>query len=153
MILAELIVPTTVASPETSVEELFRECSRKNVPGIPFRDKSGRITGKASVRNVLKKTCIPDYLIKHASLLGDRTPNLNIPLEKARQVLSLKVQPFVLADLAIIGPESSVAKALAVMERHDTTYLFVFDDDNYLGCISTMGIGETLVRSVEGLPK
>lgn len=153
MILAELIVPTKVATPEMNVEELFRECADKNVPGIPFRDGSGHITGKASIRHVLKETCIPDYLVKHATLLGDRTTSLNIPLEKARQVLSLKVEPFVLEDSAIIGPESSVAKALAVMERHDTTYLFVFDGDTYLGCISTMGIGESMIRSVEALPE
>jgi CBS domain-containing protein len=153
MILAELIVPTAIATPETSVEELFRECSEKNVPGIPFQSADGQFVGKASIRHVLRETCIPDYLVKHATLLGDRTASLSIPLEKARRVLSLKVEPFVLEDSAFIGPESPVAKALAVMERHDTTYLFVFDDDAYLGCISIMGIGETLIRSVEDSPE
>jgi hypothetical protein len=37
------------------------------------------------------------------------------------------------------GP-APVAKALAVMERHDTTYLFVIDGDHYLGTISIMGV-------------
>ena len=150
MILADLIVPTAVATPGMRVEALFRECSEKSVPGIPYQDAGGRIIGKASIRHVLKETCIPDYLVKHASLLGDQSPSLNIPVEKAREVLSLSVDTFVLPDLAVIGPESSVAKALAVMERHDTTYLFVLDGDAYLGCISVMGIAESVIRSVEG---
>jgi len=149
MILADLIVPTAVATPGMTVEAVFRECRRTGVPGIPFRDARGRMTGKVSIRHVLKETCIPDYLVKHAVLLGDRSPSLNIPLEKARQVLSLEVDSFVLPDKAIISPESSVAKALAVMERHDTTYLFVVDDGNYLGCISIMGVGECLIRALE----
>ena len=149
MILADLIVPTAVAAPGMRVEELFRECAQKGVPGIPYRNESGRIIGKASIRHVLKQTCIPDYLVKHATLLGDQSTSLNIPLEKARHVLALKVDPFVLSDSAIIGPRSSVAKALAVMERHDTTYLFVMDGDSYLGCISIMGIAECVFRSVE----
>lgn len=150
MILSELIVPTSVATPGMSVKAFFRECSERGVPGIPFRNASGRIVGKASIRHVLKETCIPDYLVKHASLLGDRNRSLDIPIEKARRVLSMIVDPFVLADSAVIGPESSVAKALAVMERHHTTYLFVIDGDTYLGCISIMGIGECLIRSAEG---
>jgi hypothetical protein len=59
--LNELIVPTAVATPGVSVETLFRECAAKQMPGLPFRDASGRIIGKASIRHVLKMTCIPDY--------------------------------------------------------------------------------------------
>ena len=149
MIPAELIVPTAIATPGMTVDALFRECSEKGVPGIPFRDVTGQFKGKASIHHVLKQTCVPDYLIKHASLLDDGDSSLNIPLEKASEVLSLAVDPFVLADSAVIGPESSVAKALAVMDLHHTTYLFVMDGDNYLGCISIMGMAECVIRAVE----
>jgi hypothetical protein len=132
------------------VVELFRECAAKQVPGIPFRDASGRIAGKASIRHVLKMTCIPDYMVKHAAVLGDTLTSLNIPAEQARHVLSLDVDAFVLDDMAVISRGAAVAKALAVMERHDTTYLFVIDGEDYHGCISIMGIGESLIRYAEG---
>jgi predicted transcriptional regulator len=144
--LDDLIVPTAVATPGMTVEALFRECAAKQVPGIPFREASGRIVGKASIRHVLKVTCIPDYMVKHAALLGNSLDSLTIPAEKARSILALDVDAFVLADMAVIGPTAPVAKALAVMERHDTTYLFVIDGDDYYGCISNMGIAEAVIR-------
>jgi hypothetical protein len=144
--LDDLIVPTAVATPGMKVEALFCECAEKQVPGIPFRDASGRITGKASIRHVLKLTCIPDYMVKHAALLGNTLSSLTLPAEKVRHLLQLDVDPFVLPDMAIVGREAAVAKALAVMERHDTTYLFVIDDDQYHGCVSIMGIAGGIVR-------
>ena len=146
MKLDDLIVPTAVATPGMRVEALFRECAAKQVPGIPFGEASGRIVGKASIRHVLKVTCIPDYMVKHAALLGNSLDSLTIPAEKARSILALDVDAFVLADMAVIGPTAPVAKALAVMERHDTTYLFVIDGDDYYGCISIMGIAEAVIR-------
>ena len=150
MTLDDLIVPTAVATPGMSVEALFRACAATNMPGLPFRDASGRIIGKASIRHVLKMTCIPDYMVKHAALFGDNVASLNIPIEKARKVLGLTVDQFVLSDMAVVHPHASVTKALAVMEQHDTTYLFVIDGDDYKGCISIMGFAGCLVHQAGG---
>ncbi|MGB5734877.1 MAG: hypothetical protein WBM40_10600 [Thiohalocapsa sp.] len=149
MKLDDLIIPTAVATPGMKVETLFRECAATQVPGIPFRDASGRITGKASIRHVLKMSCIPDYMVKHAALLGDTLSSLKMPAEKARTLLQLDVDPFILPDVASVGRDAAVAKVLAVMERHDTTYLFVLNGDDYHGCISIMGIGEAIIRYAE----
>jgi CBS domain-containing protein len=140
MELIDLVIPTAVATPGMRVAEVFRECIDKQVPGLPFRDASGRITGKASIRHVLKLNCIPDFMVTHAALLGDHLDGLDIPQEKARYVINLPIDDFVIPDMAVIGSRSPVAKALAVMERHDTTYLFVIDGDDYRGTISIMGI-------------
>lgn len=140
MQLTDLIVPTAVATPRMRVADVFRECIAKQVPGIPFRDAKGHIAGKASIRHVLKLNCIPDFMVTHAAILGDRIDELTIPAEKARYVINLPIDDFIIPDPAIIGPHSPVAKALAVMEKNDTTYLFVIDGDNYLGVISVMGV-------------
>lgn len=145
MFLDEVIVPTAVATPGMSIAELFRECIDKQVPGIPFRDEFGRLTGKASLRHVLKITCIPDYMVQHAALLGDGLESLSVTSAKARELLALKVDDFVLPDMARVGSKASVAKALAVMERCNTTYLFVADGDDYAGCVSIMGIGAEIL--------
>ena len=147
MFLDEVIVPTAVATPGMSVAELFRECIDKQVPGIPFRDASGRLVGKASIRHVLKITCIPDFMVQHASLLGDGLESLSVTPEKARELLALKVDDFVLATGACLARRASVAKALAVMERNNTTYLFVADGDDYAGCVSIMGISAAIIAN------
>lgn len=53
MNLRELAVATAVATPGMRVAELFRECVRTQMPGIPFRDAGGRISVKASIRHIL----------------------------------------------------------------------------------------------------
>jgi hypothetical protein len=143
--LDELIVPTALAEPGMTVEALFRECIEKQVPGLPFRDTQGRLSGKASIRNVLKLCAIPDYMVTHAALLGNELDALSIPALQARTMLSLPVDRFILPDLPLVGRRAPVTKALAVMERHDTTYLFVADGDDYAGCVSIMGIAAAVI--------
>lgn len=146
MKLLDLIVPTMVAMPGMLVGDVFRECIAKEVPGIPFRDATGRITGKASIRHVLKVSCIPDVMVKHAALLGDHLERLMVPAEKAHSMLGLPIDPFVLPDMAVINSEAPLFKALAVMEKQDTTYLFVIDGDQYHGTVSIMGIGRAVLE-------
>lgn len=150
MKLDDLIVPTPVASPGMSVAALFKACADKQVPGIPFRDASGRIVGKASVRHVLKMHCVPDYLVKNAGVLGDTLTGLTLVEERAREMLAKPVDAFVLPDMAVVSHEAPVAKTLAVMERHNTTYLFVIDGDDYYGCISIMGIAGAIAHLADG---
>lgn len=145
MKLLDLVVPTAVATPGTLVETVFRECIDKQVPGIPYRDASGKIVGKASIRHVIKVTCIPDAMVKHAAILGDHLAGLAVPAEKARSMLALPIDPFVLPDMAVINSEAPLFKALAVMERYDTTYLFVIDEGVYHGTISIMGVGRAIL--------
>jgi len=145
MQLTDLMVPTAVATPGMSVAEVFRECIARGVPGIPFRDRTGRITGKASIRHVLKLNCIPDFMVTHAALLGDSLEGLSIPPEKAQYVLSLPIDDFILPEPAMIGPHAPVSKALAVMEHYDTTYLFVMDGGEYLGTVSIMGVAAAVL--------
>ena len=146
MKLLDLVVPTMVAAPGMLVEDVFRECIAKEVPGIPFRDATGQITGKASIRHVLKVSCIPDVMVKHAALLGDHLERLMVPADKAHSMLSLPIDPFVLPDMAVINSEAPLFKALAVMEKQDTIYLFVIDGDQYHGTVSIMGIGRAVLE-------
>ena len=146
MKLLDLVVPTAVATPGIGVEAVFLECIAKQVPGIPFRDANGKIVGKASIRHVLKMSCIPDFMVKHAGLLGDHMERLVVPVEEAHKMLALPIDPFVLPDMAVINSEAPVFKALAVMEKHDTTYLFVIDGDEYHGTISIMGMGRAVLE-------
>jgi CBS domain-containing protein len=61
-------------------------------------------------------------------------------------MLALPIDAFVLPDMAVINSEAPVFKALAMMEKHDTTYLFVTDGDDYHGTISIMGVGRAVLE-------
>lgn len=146
MKLMELVVETQIAHPGMTIRQFFAACVAADVPGLPYQDASGKIVGKASIRDVLKQTCIPEYIVKHARLLGDQLDALEIPELKARRILDLAIDDFILSDYAEISPNSPVTKALAVMEHHDTPYSFVIDEHGaYHGTLSTMGLAKHLL--------
>ena len=146
MELENLIIPTATSHSGMTVADVFRECVRSNVPGIPFQDETGHIIGKVSIRHVLKETCIPDYLIKHSHLLGDSFTQLNIPDDHVQYVLSLEIDPFVLTKMAVASSSTPIAKALAIMEGNDATYMFIIDDGVYKGMVSIMGISKAMLE-------
>ena len=128
---------TGVATPGMTVRELFEECARARVAGLPFRNGDGEIVGKASMRNILKEVCIPQFMVENVRILGDQLEALRFPEIQEKQLLDTKIDDFILSDFAQITPTSPLSKALACMEAHDTTYCFVIDDDHkYYGVIS-----------------
>jgi len=140
MRLDNMVVRTGVAQSGMTVGQVFRECVDRQVPGIPFVDTEGRLSGRVSIRNTLKQTCIPEFMVRHAHLLGDDVRSLRIPEEHARRVLDMPVDPFVMARIATITSHSPVVKALAIMEEYNTSYIFVLDGEDYRGVVTLMGI-------------
>ncbi len=146
MELIGIAIKTGVARAGMTVEEVFRECMRDDVPGIPFCDGEGDIVGKVSIRYILKETCIQDFIVSHARLLGHRSESLAIPDERVRQVVALPIDELVLSSVPTIQMGSSVVKALATMEEHDTTYIFLLDGKKYCGTVSIMAIARHMIE-------
>lgn len=147
MEIIQLVKSTGVARPGMSVREAFRICVDADVPGIPFQDAQGNIRGKVSIRHILKKTCIPDFMVRHAHLLSDQLGHLAISREQREHVLELTVDEFVLEKIATASCSTPFAKALAIMEDMDTTYLFVIQDGVYKGTLSVMGIAQAMIAN------
>lgn len=146
MSLIQFAVPTAVAVPGMTVRALFAECVKADVAGLPFRAASGEIVGKASIRHVLREVCIPQAMIDHARLLGDSIEALRFPAIREQWLLDLTIDDYILADFATMTPASPLAKALAVMESHDTSYLFVIDaDHNYHGTLNIVSLARRLL--------
>ena len=145
MEISHLLIATGTAHAGMTVGQAFRECVKADVPGIPFQDDNGKITGKISIRYILKEKCIPDFMVKHSHLLGDELGHLHIREDHAREVLKLPVDPFILPLKAVAGSNTPAAKALAIMEDMDTTYLFVIDDGESRGVVSSMGIARAML--------
>lgn len=144
--LMSIAINTGVARPGMTVGEVFEECVRKNVPGIPFCDNEDRFLGRVSIRHTLKSTCIPQYIVDAASFLGDHLNNVSIADSLSKKILSLPVDNFVLEDMATISPVAPVVKALAVMEKYNTGYIFLIDKGVYKGIVTRMGIARLMLR-------
>jgi CBS domain-containing protein len=151
MSLQDTLVNTLIAQPGMTVAELFAECIRTGIPGLPFMDGSGQLVGKASIRHVLKMNCMPDYLVQHSHLLGDAMEHLRFPEIQCHEVMARSIDEMVVAQLPTVGVNAPVSKALARMEQFDTTYLFVLDSaSQYLGAVTIIGLAAYLYTRADG---
>jgi CBS domain-containing protein len=137
-----------MAHPGMSVGEVFEECISKRVQGIPFRNDQGLITGRISIRHVFRETCVPKDVIEAAHMLGDQIAHLNLHEVKARQLLSQPAERFLIDNIPTLTPNSPLVKAIAIMEKFNSSYLFVFDDE-YRGAVTRFSIARMLLEHGE----
>ena len=146
MDLTQFTIPTAEAVPGMTVRELFTECVKADVAGLPFRAANGKFVGKASIRHILKEVCIPQAMIEHARLLGDSIEALRLSLNKEQSLLDLTIDDYIVYNAAFISPASPLAKALATMESHKTTYVFVIDAEHkYYGTLGIVSLASCLL--------
>ena len=150
MILTNMVVPTGVISYGSTVAEAFSECLNCNVQGIPFVDDEGRIIGQFSIHNTIKKYCISNIIIMEADILGDDIGDLALQDNDTAKMLSQAVDHFILSEVVTIHSTSPCVKAMALMEKHDTTFLFVVDGETYKGIVNVQAIARRMMQ-VSGL--
>ena len=146
MKLKQILIPTRVANAGTMVREVFMECGRANIPALPFCTKSGRIAGRVTLKNILKISCLPDYIIESARILGEEMSCMEDVEAKAKRLLDTPVEPYVLEPTLSLSSDAPVIKALALMEQNDTSYLFVVDDGQYQGTVTIQCLAKMFSR-------
>ena len=146
MNLEQLLVPTRVAKAGMTVREVFRECSQANTPGLPFCDDNGLITGRVTLKNILKSYCLPEYLVEMARVLGEQVSNVQDMEASANQLLNNPVDLYLQEPHLSLTSASSVIKALAMMEQSDTGYIFVVDEGRYKGVVTMQSLARMLAR-------
>lgn len=146
MNLEQLMVPTRVAKAGMKVREVFTECSQANTPGLPFCDDNGLITGRVTLKNILKSYCLPEYLVEMARILGEQVSNVQDMESSANQLLDNPVDLYLQEPHLSVTSASSVIKALAMMEQGDTGYIFVVDEGRYRGVVTMQGLARMLAR-------
>lgn len=147
MDLLNLAADTRVIRPGALVRTVFEACVHNNVPALPYIDADDRISGKLSIRHIMKQA-IPHYVVKMAHVLGDNIEAVNIPPVDVHALLSRPVEEFLLEPV-IVSRQTPVIKALAIMEYHNTSYLFVADDGHYEGLVSRMSIAQRMLEISE----
>ncbi|MEA2093066.1 MAG: CBS domain-containing protein [Pseudomonadota bacterium] len=142
----EILTPTTTATAGIAVREVFAECARANIPGLPFCTKTGRITGRVTLKNILKTSCLPEYIVEAARILGNQMSCMEDIEAKAKQLLATPVDPYVQQPHLSLSSDSPIIKALAVMEQNDTSYLFIVDKGQYRGAVTIQSLARMLIQ-------
>ncbi|MCU7925096.1 MAG: CBS domain-containing protein [Candidatus Thiodiazotropha sp. (ex Dulcina madagascariensis)] len=145
MKIKHISIPTKVARPGMTIGEVMRECVEKDVPGIPFVDAEGNLSGRFSVRHMFLLCCIPEDIIHGAHLLGDNIEHLDFPHMKADELMAQPVDNYIFPDAIRLSANFQAVKALAIMEQYNTGYLFVTEEDEYQGVVTRMSIAKAVV--------
>jgi CBS domain-containing protein len=146
MKLKRILIPTKVAHQGMMVREVFTECGNANIPALPFCTRSGRITGRVTLKNILKITCLPEYMIESARILGEEMSCMEDVESKAKRLLDTPTDPYVQEPALSLSSEAPIIKALALMEQNDTSYLFVVDNGQYQGVVTIQSLARMLTR-------
>lgn len=141
-----IAIMTRVMREGMTIREFLEEAIRSNVPGLPYVDRDAHIAGRISVRHVFKNIAVPDSYLRLADAMGDQTDRLDMSRQRIVRSLALPVETYLLENIPSISPVSSVTKALALMEAHNTHYIFLIEDDRYLGVVTRMLIAERLLE-------
>jgi CBS-domain-containing membrane protein len=142
----KVLIPTQVIRAGMVVRELFQECGRCHVQALPFCDEQGRLKGRITLKNVLRVSCLPEYIIQMAPVLGPQMSCVENAEAKAREILCKPVEPYVQTLHHSVDSGAPLIKALALMEQHDTSYIFVVDDGDYKGIITVSAIATAMAN-------
>lgn len=145
MKIKHISIPTKVARPGMKVGEVIRECVERDVPGIPFIDAAGNISGRFSLRHMFLLCCIPPDILHGAHLLGDDIEHLDFPHIKADELMAHQVDNYIFPDAIRLSPNFQAIKALAIMEQCNTEYLFVTEGDEYQGVVTRLSIAKAII--------
>jgi hypothetical protein len=139
-----ILIRTSIVRPGMHVNDVFRECGRAQVQSLPYADAEGRLAGRLTLKNILRVSCLPEYMVQLAPVLGAQLSCVENAESKAHEVLGNPVEPYVQPLPPPIASTAPLIKALAMMQRHDTSYLFVVDDGVYRGILTIQAIASKM---------
>ncbi len=151
MKLERLAVMTKVMRKGMTLRDFFREAARCNVPGLPYVDDENRIVGRISVRDVYKHIAVPDSILRLADAMGDQTDRLDLSEKRVLKAFALPVETYILENIPHVSPYSAIVKALALMEAHNTHYIFLIEHGEYKGVVTRMVIANRMLEWLEEL--
>ncbi len=147
MNLADVVIPTGLAHAGMTFEAAVRECVDKGVPGIPYVDASGAIVGRFSLRHAFRMACVSDSAWQGGQLLGD---DIDYFTHSSMDMQSVRLEPveaFLLQDGIELGVETDIEQVLQRMEDFNTGYLFLQQEDRYVGVITRIGVARLILEA------
>lgn len=142
---------TKVMRKGMKVRDFFEEAARCNVPGLPYVDDQDRIIGRISMRDIYKRIAVPDNVLSLADAMGDKTDRIDLSDKRVLRAFARPVERYVLESIPNVSPESSLFKALIIMEAHNTHYIFLIEDGEYRGVVTRMVIANRMLACLQEL--
>ncbi len=149
MNIQKVLIPTKVIRPGMHIHEVFNECGKYHIQALPFCNDEGEISGRLTLKNIMKFSCLPEHMVELAHLLGNQMSCIENAEEKAREIMCNPVEPYVRELGATITSTEPLIKAVAMMERNDTSYIFVVDDGEYKGVVTIQAIAQAMSSTFE----
>ena len=146
MNLKSVMVPTEVARAGMTVRQVFEECLRAHSPGLPFCDEHGVVTGRVTLKYILKRQYLPEHLVEMARVLGEHVSDVEDMELLAEQLFENRIDSYIQRPHASLTSTSSIIKALALMEKLDTGYLFVIDEGQYIGVVTLQILSKAILQ-------
>ena len=146
MDLKSITVPTGVATAGMTVRQVFEECIRTHTPGLPFCDDNGLVTGRVTLKYILKRQYLPEHLVEMARVLGEHVSDVEDMERSAKQLFENQIDSYLQSPHASITSAAPIVKALALMEKLDTGYLFVIDEGQYLGVVTLQVLSRAILQ-------
>ena len=148
MNLNDVLIPTRVAYSGMTIGEVFEECIAKGVQAIPFQNAEGVIIGRISMRHVFRLAYLSTDVLNAAHLLGDQLNHLDMSEVNVRELFNQPAERYLIDNIPTLTPRSPLIKAIAIMEKYNTSYIFVFDGE-YKGIVTRFGIARILLKHPE----
>ena len=145
MLINEGIIETPVARRGMLTGQALQICVSYGVPGIPYANDEGKVIGRFSVRHTFLFAGIPSDMVKGAHLIGKDALHSQFPQGDIAELFAHPVEEHLLTDAACLPSNSQVIKAMALMERFNSSYLFVIDHDIYRGTVTRLSLTRALL--------
>jgi CBS domain-containing protein len=128
-----------------TVRQVFEECIRAHTPGLPFCDDQDLVSGRVTLKHILKRHYLSEYLVEMARVLGEQASDVEDMELLAKQLFDNRIDSYIQRPHASLTSTSSVIKAMALMEKLDTGYLFVIDEGQYMGVVTLHNLSKTIL--------
>jgi len=152
MNIQSVLIPTIILRPGMYVRDMFAECRKLCIHALPYADKTGVLCGRLTLKNVMRSSCLPEYIVELSHLLGNQMSCIENTEEKMRETICNPIEPYTLELGETITSAEPLVKALAIMVKNETSYIFVVDDGDYKGLVTIQGIAQVMSNQESAYP-
>ena len=146
MKLKTILTPTLFAREGMKVRDVFTICVEAGVPALPYLNSKGERRGFVSISGIMHHGCLPNYMVELAMVLGDQLSCVKDAKTKVRELMNHPIEPYIDKPLHSITSETPIVKAMAILEKYHSSFLFVFDGDEYRGVVTSQGIAQRMLE-------
>jgi CBS domain-containing protein len=132
--------------PSASLREAAALLAKKRVGTLPVVDELGHLVGITTMGDILK-LFLPDFLslVKNSDFVKDFGAMRELSKEDIEKADSLTVGE-VMEESVSINRDTSLVRAMAIMNDHELTDLPVLQDGELVGVASRVDIGRAILE-------